>query len=239
MEIVTIDTAKANGLSRFFNGIPCKHGHLSERYTRTGNCCECNRLRNLSSNMTAEQRQATRDRQRLAQRERRLDPAFREKERASNADYEKRRRSNAQFIELKRIADRERHSRNRAAMTPEQKLELNRRRRAERDSNPLRKSAAIFRILTHKAFSRRSMKKGTKTSALLGCDWLEAKMQIEKQFLRGMSWDNFGEWHIDHITPLSCAKTEQELAALCHISNLRPIWGIDNLSKGSKVEFLI
>lgn len=74
---------------------------------------------------------------------------------------------------------------------------------------------------------------------MLGCTWREFKIHVERQFLKGMSWDNRNLWHIDHITALATAKTEAEVIALSHFTNLRPIWGSDNLSKGDKILFLI
>jgi hypothetical protein len=50
-----------------------------------------------------------------------------------------------------------------------------------------------------------------------------------------MTWENQGKWHIDHIIPLSSAKTEKEMYKLCHYTNLQPLWAFDNLSKGSKI----
>ena len=50
-----------------------------------------------------------------------------------------------------------------------------------------------------------------------------------------MSWENQGEWHIDHKIPLSSAKTEEELYKLCHFTNLQPMWAIENIKKGSKI----
>jgi hypothetical protein len=40
-----------------------------------------------------------------------------------------------------------------------------------------------------------------------------------------MSWDNLGEWHIDHIIPLASANTEKEMIDLCHYTNLQPFMG--------------
>jgi hypothetical protein len=37
--------AKARGLKRYFTGIPCKHGHVSERNTSTTGCLACWRAR--------------------------------------------------------------------------------------------------------------------------------------------------------------------------------------------------
>jgi hypothetical protein len=79
--------------------------------------------------------------------------------------------------------------------------------------------------------------KTNKTFDIVGCTPQFLKEHLESQFKDGMSWDNYGfyGWHIDHIIPLSSAKTEEELYGLCHYTNLQPLWAKDNLSKGSKV----
>jgi hypothetical protein len=51
-----------------------------------------------------------------------------------------------------------------------------------------------------------------------------------------MSWEKFGKYiHIDHIIPLSSAKTEEEIYKLCHYTNLQPLWAEDNLKKSNKL----
>jgi hypothetical protein len=74
---------------------------------------------------------------------------------------------------------------------------------------------------------------------VLGCSAEFLKEHIEKQFTKGMSWDNHGlfGWHIDHIIPLSSAKTEEEIYKLFHYTNLQPLWAEDNLKKSSKFLF--
>lgn len=89
------------------------------------------------------------------------------------------------------------------------------------------------------AFSRASMKKQTSTSQMLGCSIEEFKSHIERQFVNGMTWDNRSQWHIDHIIPCVSAKNVEELEALFHFTNLRPIWAKDNLVKRDKVLFLL
>jgi hypothetical protein len=73
------------------------------------------------------------------------------------------------------------------------------------------------------------------TIDMLGCDFETFKAHLEKQFTKGMTWNNKGEWHIDHIIPCASAKTEEELIKLFHYTNLQPLWAFDNLSKGSKI----
>lgn len=70
---------------------------------------------------------------------------------------------------------------------------------------------------------------------MVGCSWLFLKRHIEKQFSKGMGWNNYGDWHIDHVIPLSSAKSVAELIGLSHFSNLQPMWAIENLSKGAKI----
>jgi len=61
---------------------------------------------------------------------------------------------------------------------------------------------------------------------------------MEAKFVDGMNWDNIGEWHIDHIIPLSSAETEQEIIKLCHYTNLQPLWAFDNISKGNRLDWV-
>jgi len=69
----------------------------------------------------------------------------------------------------------------------------------------------------------------------LGCTYKKIRRHIEKQFKHGMSWDSHGGWHIDHIIPLSKAKTESELYKLLRWQNIQPLWAEANLRKNNGV----
>jgi hypothetical protein len=84
-------------------------------------------------------------------------------------------------------------------------------------------------------FKSKSLKKPFKTEKLLGFDYLTAKIYIENQFKNGMNWDNYGEWHIDHIKPLSLAKNELDVIELCNYKNLQPLWALENIIKGNRI----
>ena len=80
--------------------------------------------------------------------------------------------------------------------------------------------------------------KRSTTINLVGCLPKELKLFLENKFTDNMSWVNYGEWHIDHIIPLSTAKTEEDLYKLCHYTNLQPLWAKDNLAKSNKLDYL-
>ena len=105
----------------------------------------------------------------------------------------------------------------------------------KRLKNPLFKMTHNLRSRTYQAFKTKGYNKNTKTQEMLGVNWLVCKAHIERQFTKGMSWDNSGDWHIDHIIPLASANTEEELKKLCHYSNLQPLWAVDNLIKSNVI----
>jgi outer membrane receptor for monomeric catechols len=77
-------------------------------------------------------------------------------------------------------------------------------------------------------------KKETNTFKLLGYDTIKLKQRIEIQFKNGMSWDNYGKWHIDHKKPISKFKEGTNINIINALSNLQPLWAKENLSKGNK-----
>jgi hypothetical protein len=74
------------------------------------------------------------------------------------------------------------------------------------------------------------------TLKLLGCSIEYLKEHLTSKFSSGMSWSNYGMWHIDHI--ISCAKfdltNETEQQKCFHYTNLQPLWAVDNFMKGSR-----
>lgn len=75
--------------------------------------------------------------------------------------------------------------------------------------------------------------------ALVGCSIPELIHHIERQFTDGMSWGNYGEWHIDHIRPCNAydLTTESEQKKCFHFTNLQPLWGRENILKGDKIQY--
>jgi hypothetical protein len=96
--------------------------------------------------------------------------------------------------------------------------------------NNMRRRINIF-------FTLNNITKKNKTFDIIGCSPEFLKGYLEQKFTEGMSWENHGlyGWHIDHMIPLSSAKTEEEVYRLCYYTNLQPLWSKDNLSKGCKI----
>jgi hypothetical protein len=89
------------------------------------------------------------------------------------------------------------------------------------------------RARVSQAIKSKGFYKHGKTAEILGCTFEELKRHIEKQFKKGMRWENYSEWHIDHIVPVSAASTPEELEPLLHYMNLQPLWAKENVKKGA------
>lgn len=71
----------------------------------------------------------------------------------------------------------------------------------------------------------------------LGCSIQQLKVYLEKQFQTGMSWENYGKWHLDHIIPLTLFNLTDpiQLSYAVHYTNLQPLWARENIIKSNKI----
>lgn len=120
------------------------------------------------------------------------------------------------------------------------------RRRARVSKRKMRSDArfrAFDNIRRAILYALRGERKNERTFALLGYRSDDLCLHLEKQFLPGMSWENYGDWHIDHIVPVSSfdfsAAPEDSLRACWALTNLRPLWGDENVKKSNKITHLI
>lgn len=94
---------------------------------------------------------------------------------------------------------------------------------------------------------RRLIARGTKNGRswrlLVGYSVGDLKRHLERQFRDGMSWDNYGDWHVDHILPSSSfaftTPDDPGFRACWALSNLRPLWRADNIRKRNQRTHLI
>lgn len=89
------------------------------------------------------------------------------------------------------------------------------------------------------SFKRRKESKMMHTEEVLGCSFEEFMKHLCSLFREGMTIDNYGEWQIDHIIPLSTAKTKEDVIRLCHYTNLQPLWAKENNEKRDKLNYII
>ena len=88
--------------------------------------------------------------------------------------------------------------------------------------------------------SIKEQKSGREWQTLVGYSLESLVRHIEKGFVEGMSWENYGLWHIDHRRPIvSFDFTSPEdpgFKECWSLSNLQPLWAKDNCSKGARYE---
>lgn len=103
------------------------------------------------------------------------------------------------------------------------------------------KTDILYRIRHNLLTRLNGLKKGLYTKSqkvsrfeyLMGCNEKQLKKHLEKQFVIGMSWKNYGiDWSIDHIKPLVTFNLKTEWKTAFHYTNLQPLWMKMNSSKG-------
>lgn len=78
---------------------------------------------------------------------------------------------------------------------------------------------------------------------LVGYTLADLRAHIERKFQPGMTWENMGEWHIDHRRPVSSFQIttvdDPDFLKCWALSNLQPLWATENLKKYNKFVGLI
>ncbi len=98
-----------------------------------------------------------------------------------------------------------------------------------------------FRLAVNlRARLRMALKKNTKAGSAikdLGCTISELKFYLEGKFTDGMTWKNYGKWHIDHEIPLTFYNLtiREHVKKACHYTNLQPMWAVENIIKSNKI----
>ena len=121
----------------------------------------------------------------------------------------------------------------------ERRKKLRKEKRKERlQTDSMYKLKIRLRKSIRESFRRRGKRKdGHRTHSILGAEIHVVYEHFESLFVDGMSWENMGKWHIDHIIPLSTAITEEDVIRLCYYTNLQPLWAEDNLKKSNKLDW--
>ncbi len=118
----------------------------------------------------------------------------------------------------------------------ETKTKRNKRRKNKTESDTNYKIREILRHRVYMALKGNS--KSLPSMFLIGCEIDYLMCHLQEQFQPGMSWDNYGLWHMDHIKPCSkfdLSKKSEQLKCF-NYTNLQPLWAEDNRRKGNKYE---
>ena len=132
---------------------------------------------------------------------------------------------------------------NRPAKTKEQneryhanKTDINKRRNEALQADPKRRAIANLRSYRSVLFRRLidERREGLFRDSLdedLGCTHEDFFIHIESTFTDGMTWENYGEWHLDHVKPVSLFENPL-CAEAWNWRNYQALWAEDNIRKG-------
>lgn len=137
---------------------------------------------------------------------------------------------------IKEISMRPEYIKARTEYSKTHKSERNIYEKNRRRSDSNHKLRISIRTRTNNFLRSKGLTKHKRMVELLGCSWNQLKEHLEKQFQPGMTWENHGRWHIDHIKPLAIVDltNKNEFEKVFHYSNLQPMWAADNIRKKDK-----
>ena len=111
--------------------------------------------------------------------------------------------------------------------------------RTRKHNDPLYKLISNFRTAIYQVLKENNIGKNGHYFEILGYTPEELINHIEKQFKDGMTWDNYGDFHIDHKIPISSFNIKEigdsEFMKCWSLSNLQPMWGEENIRKSNKI----
>ena len=109
--------------------------------------------------------------------------------------------------------------------------------KTKKDSDPSYKLACYTRTAIYTCLKERNINKYKNTFDYLPYTLEDLMEHLQSQFREDMTWDNYGEWHVDHIKPMVSfnisSPEDEEFKECWSLNNLQPLWGEENLSKGS------
>lgn len=129
-------------------------------------------------------------------------------------------------------------------LTEEQKIKkraqwkASRKRNSHKQAEYVRRYRAKYphrtawRSMIRSTYRRIGKEKVNSVIEDLGYSAEDLKTHMESLFKKGMSWENHGEWHIDHIRPVSSFSKDDKISDVNALSNLQPLWKKDNFTKG-------
>ncbi len=109
----------------------------------------------------------------------------------------------------------------------------------KRHTDPIYKLISNFRTAIYQVLKENNVQKNGHYFDVLKYTPEELISHLESKFIDGMTWDNYGEWHVDHIKPISSFNIieigDDEFMKCWTLKNLQPLWGVENIKKSNKL----
>jgi hypothetical protein len=106
-------------------------------------------------------------------------------------------------------------------------------------NDPIYKLINNFRTAIYQVLKENNVEKNGHYFEVLKYSPDELIIHLENQFTNDMTWDKYGEWHVDHILPISSFNIQEigdeEFMKCWSLSNLQPLWGDENIRKSNKI----
>jgi len=116
------------------------------------------------------------------------------------------------------------------------KREYERNRKA---TDPLYKLISNFRTAIYQVLKENRVDKNQSYVDVLQYTPEQLIVHLEKQFTERITWENYGEWHVDHKQPISSFNIQEmgdsEFMKCWSLENLQPMWGEENIRKSNKI----
>ncbi len=244
--------AAAKGEKQFI-GVVCHRGHDGVRWTSNGYCVSCGALSAKPRKKIGRPAQEAAALRRQAAREaglKRFDGAPCRKcggtiRWTSNNVCVACRRSNVQSGRYRDNPSPAAIERRKAYLASEERRQAraSRVRARWREDSQFKLNGRMQRAVRNCLIRRGRSKGGRPWEDLVGWTANELREHLERQFVRGMTWENMTEWHVDHIVPIASFGPmdagDPTFRACWALTNLRPLWKLDNMRKGPKREHLL
>jgi hypothetical protein len=113
--------------------------------------------------------------------------------------------------------------------------------RNRKANDPLYKLINNFRTAIYQVLKENNINKNGHYFDILKYTPEQLISHLESKFSENMTWDNYGEWHVDHIKPISSFMIleigDEEFMNCWSLDNLQPLWGNENIKKSNKLLF--
>jgi len=111
--------------------------------------------------------------------------------------------------------------------------------KTRKNNDPLYKLISYFRTAIYQVLKESNVEKNKHYFDVLKYTPEQLMFHLENQFTDNMTWDNYGEWHVDHIKPISSFNItemgDEEFMKCWSLNNLQPMWGEENIRKSNKI----